>query len=633
MLRASFLLILLMVIFHQELQARLNLLRKPNIVIVMSDEENYTPYGWREEVAEWGRKNLPARQKLKDEGLQFHRHHTSATACTPSRAVFFTGQYPMGEKTHGITQTDGFGKRLGDPGITHLHENEVPTIGNWLLEGGFEPRRVSLIGKWHLSNSEIVENGQVLQILDKNFRVIDQNVEMYRQANKLAAFGFSAIPWVGPEPHGALEQNSATYRDPLYLIEFKKFLAEQRTLNQQERQPFFSVLTLVDPHDYVLALVHDLAGKMNIPPEAFAPPQCFETDHLDLSKEASVHADYKKTYPKLYCWDWLMKWFYEGDQNIRRLRQFYYQLLQRSDRSLAEVFASLQENEFLDDTIVIFTSDHGDYLGRRGGQQQKWHGLYAEVTHVPLFLWGKGIEKGDINQFTVHADILPTIMGILDIDEESARQRLLAAGFQRVPKLPGIDLSPLIFGNNEYRRQNEDFDRVIYTMTKDEISRGQNSYSAAFVNTLPRWILPLIPSSTFKPIDGNRHVEGIRFYENFQGQREEYYFTLYTDPDKKKAPEHRLYRVASATNPLNKILRTPVEQVIASLRPSDPFEINDLSADEPAMVGKSYLKLDALRKALSDPDSIEQKFSYPDLGINDMPHYDALWEDPAQWVE
>lgn len=604
MLRASFVTILLMVLFHQELSARLNLERKPNIVIVMSDEENYTPFGWRQEVAEWGRENLPARQKLKDEGLQFHRHHTSATACTPSRAVFFTGQYPMGEKTHNITQTDGFGKRLGDPGITHLHENELPTIGNWLIAGGFEPHRVSLIGKWHLSDSEIVEGGQVLQILDKKFRVIPENVRRYREGNMLSAFGFSGVPWVGPEPHGALEQNSATYRDPLYIEEFKKFLVQQRELNEDERQPFFSVLTLVDPHDYVLALVNDLGRKMNIPPEAFAPPQCLQTDHLDLSKEASVHAEYKKTYPKLYCWDWLMKWLYEGDKNIKRLRQFYYQLLQRSDRSLSEVFASLAEQGFLDDTIVIFTSDHGDYLGRRGGQQQKWHGLYAEVTHVPLFFWGKGIEEGDIRQFSVHADILPTIMGILDIDEESAREKLLLAGFHRVPKLPGTDLSQLIFGDNYYRRENEDFERVIYTMTKDEISRGQNTYSAAFVNTLPRWMLPLIPGATFSPIEGNRHVEGIRFYENFMGYQEEYFFTLYTDPDQKKVPEHRLYRVASTADSL---IKTPNSVVAHKLHPSDPFEVNDLSEKDPAMLEKCYLKLNRLREALSDPANIQDK--------------------------
>ena len=64
-----------------------------------------------------------------------------------------------------------------------------------------------------------------------------------------------------------------------------------------------------------------------------------------------------------------------------------------------------------DDTIVMFTSDHGDLLGAHGGLIQKWCNAFDEATRVPLLIAGPGVEpgRGGIDVPTSHVDLIPTL--------------------------------------------------------------------------------------------------------------------------------------------------------------------------------------------------------------------------------
>ena len=85
----------------------------PNILLIMTDEERYPPPYETAAVAEFRRTHLPARERLRDGGLELHRHYAGSTACVPSRATLFTGQYPS---LHGVSKTDGIAKQNTDPG-------------------------------------------------------------------------------------------------------------------------------------------------------------------------------------------------------------------------------------------------------------------------------------------------------------------------------------------------------------------------------------------------------------------------------------------------------------------------------------------------------------------------------------
>ena len=64
-------------------------------------------------------------------------------------------------------------------------------------------------------------------------------------------------------------------------------------------------------------------------------------------------------------------------------RRFYYYLHKLVDRAVGRILEALQRSGMADDTIVVFTSDHGDMLGAHGGMQQKWYNAYDEAIRVP----------------------------------------------------------------------------------------------------------------------------------------------------------------------------------------------------------------------------------------------------------
>ncbi len=73
---------------------------RPNILLIMTDEERYAPPYESDSVRSFRTSQLTARESIRDRGLEFHRHYAGSTACVPSRATLFTGQYPS---LHGVS--------------------------------------------------------------------------------------------------------------------------------------------------------------------------------------------------------------------------------------------------------------------------------------------------------------------------------------------------------------------------------------------------------------------------------------------------------------------------------------------------------------------------------------------------
>jgi choline-sulfatase len=101
---------------------------QPNILLILTDEERYPPPYEVETVRSFRSAELPAREAIRSRGLEFHRHYAGSTACTPSRATLFTGQYPS---LHGVTGTDGVAKQISDPDMHWLDPDSIPTLGDW----------------------------------------------------------------------------------------------------------------------------------------------------------------------------------------------------------------------------------------------------------------------------------------------------------------------------------------------------------------------------------------------------------------------------------------------------------------------------------------------------------------------
>jgi arylsulfatase A-like enzyme len=164
-------------------------------------------------------------------------------------------------------------------------------------------------------------------------------------------------------------------------------------------------------------------------------------------------------------------------------RQFYYYLQVESENHVFAVYERLLRSRFADDTIVVFTSDHGEMLGAHGGMHQKWYQAYEETIHVPLIISGKPVTDSarSVDGLTSHADLLPTLLGLAGIDaEEAAREVAKSHGETR--RLVGRDLSSVVKGETHLAPG-----QPIYFMTVDDVAQGlsQVTGQCQWRNVLP----------------------------------------------------------------------------------------------------------------------------------------------------
>ena len=135
------------------------------------------------------------------------------------------------------------------------------------------------------------------------------------------------------------------------------------------------------------------------------------------------------------------------------------------------VYQALLNSRFRDDTIVIFTSDHGDLLGSHADMHQKWYTAYDEAIRVPLIVSNPRLfpHTRAVQTLTSHIDLLPTLLRLSGLNPERLR-RVLMRDYSDALPLVGRDLSPLVLGQVAPESMND----PLYFMTDDDPSRGLN---------------------------------------------------------------------------------------------------------------------------------------------------------------
>ncbi|MGR9050597.1 sulfatase-like hydrolase/transferase [Halobacillus faecis] len=446
--------------------------KRPNILVLMVDQERYPSVYETKELREWRKENLVTQNLLRKNGMEFLSHYAGSTACSPSRATLYTGQYPS---LHGVTQTTGVAKGPFDPDVFWLDPNTVPTIGDYFLAAGYQ---TYWKGKWHASDEDILVPGtkNAFPSYNPNTGVPNEQKEkMYEDADRLGRFGFSG--WIGPEPHGSNPRNSGSSaalgtsgRDEVYATETIELIRDLEKQSSEKESPWFIMCSFVNPHDialYGVLTALSPAFQFHIDPTLPQIPPA-PTHQESLSTKPDAQESYRITYPQALQ-PIIDQPFY---------RKLYYSLQKQADEEMHRVFRALQKSCFYEDTIVIFTSDHGELLGAHGGLHQKWYNMYEESIHVPLIIHSQKLfsQTEQTDMLTSHVDLLPTMLGLAGVDAGQLREKLSRSHTEAQP-LVGRDLTPLIKGRSHFFRANE----PLYFMSDDDITKGLNQTTAAGV--------------------------------------------------------------------------------------------------------------------------------------------------------
>jgi arylsulfatase len=357
---------------------------KPNILFIMTDQQRWDTLGaYGNAVIETA--NL---DWLASTGTVFEYAYTPSPSCIPTRACLLTGMDPWNT---GILGTGGGQGKMG-VGYKHTLPGELANAG-YHTHGvgvfGFFPRRI--LNGFHstvLGGSEVERDSQTgyisdyMQWFDKNktgdYGITDHGIDCNSWMSR---------PYHAPE---FLHPSNWTVNESLQFLQ-----------RRDPTKPFFLKTSFARPHS------------------PYVPPQYY----FDLYED-------KKQLPKASVGDWahihdVPADAYEPnawrgvrtDEEIRRARAGYYGSIHHIDHQIGRLFRSLREQGLLDETLIIFTSDHGDMMG----DHHLWRKTYAYEgsAHVPLLIklpksWGKVVPR--VSLPVVHQDIMPTILDALNLN-------------------------------------------------------------------------------------------------------------------------------------------------------------------------------------------------------------------------
>ena len=402
----------------------------PTIVVVMADDLDVATLNVAIELG-----LMPALEAaMVDAGLKFDESFVSDSLCCPSRATFFTGQYPH---NHGVRR--GQSAPSGDGSFAAYDDNQ--SVASALLSAGY---RTALIGKFlNGYGYSVPKNHPECNSADCMIRYVPagwsdwQGLPDYGELNGMPVYA------------GAYCMYNYTVNDNGSLVTYGMSLADYQTdviaqragalIDSVARQgaPLFLVATPLAPH-YELCLAAEDRYSWDIRPAPRHAGSLPAQVGLDFGKPSFNEADVSDKPP----------WFASEYSSIQSTQQSNLNRLYRHRlealRSLDDLFATIKHHLILagrwDDSFVIFTSDNGWLYGEHRVPGKVL--AFEESIRVPLFLRGPGIPPGaSRSAMVLNNDLAPTFAEL--------------AGISLNPAPDGRSLVPLFSQDNppDWRRR------------------------------------------------------------------------------------------------------------------------------------------------------------------------------------
>lgn len=362
--------------------------KQPNILLIITDQQRF------DTIRAHGHAHMdtPNLDRLAKEGVSFSQCHITAPSCVPSRASLFTGYYPhvTGVMENEQDWSKTWVSSLRDSGYTCVNVGKMHT-NPFLAEAGFTER-------FNVENKDRYLQGRhYLDEWDKALAahgLVKQQREHYRKRDDYGQ-RLGAFEWDLPED----------LHSDMFVGNFAKFWLDTKP----KSAPLFMQVGFPGPHppyDPTPELAEKYMAKDNIPlPVDSVEDRAGQPSYLEEKRVHDGQVDHDSI---LWNPD-------RSTEDERRMRAYYYANVEMIDNSVGDIMQALERNDYMDDTVVIFTSDHGDCLGDHG-LSQKWS-MYDVVTRVPLIVWAPQRFRGDrtVDDLVQLFDLGPTILELAGV--------------------------------------------------------------------------------------------------------------------------------------------------------------------------------------------------------------------------
>ncbi len=395
---------------------------RPNVIIIQTDEHNLRTLGcYREQMSQeqafvWGEGvevETPNIDSLARDGLICTNYFAASPVCTPSRASWVSGLYPQatGSSSNNLPLYDSivtFAEVLRKRGYATSY------LGKWHLDGdakpGWAPSR-----KFGFSDNRFMFNRGHW----KKFEMTEEGPRVATKKNGKPIYDLS----------DADETSFATD----WLVD-----RSLEVLERDKGKPFCLMLALPDPHG----------------PNTVRAPYDTMYDHLTFQQPVTM----RKVLAALQN---RPGWVNGASNAVKKLSQStlskYFGMVRCIDDNVGKILRFLEENELTENTIVVFTSDHGDMMCEHCRMNK---GLpYKTSVGIPFVLrYPAKVPAGKVvhTAYTT-VDFFPTLMGLMSISDG-------------LPKLHGLNAS-IAYTNNKKEVAK---DRIVY------VRHSEGAWVAAF---------------------------------------------------------------------------------------------------------------------------------------------------------
>jgi len=355
----------------------------------MSDQHNANCMGHA------GRKvRTPNLDDLAARGVRFTQAFCNNPICAPSRVSFITGQYPHTHRHLGNTLYD-------------YPERNPNTLAALARRNGYQ---TALIGKAHLIRAWDQEGFEYIRYCDlcdaDRDDPLSHHYFRYLYERGLAdLYDQGTLPpdHPGKRTHWFISQIPHEHSLEVWTgNETLKFLRER-----DRRRPFFLQMSFQRPHAplspsperahmYHPAEIDIPSNARDLFQRAFATKPAFQREHIAR----------RGTYPYVPA----------DEEELRLQLTHYYALVTIIDEQIGRVLEHLGEEGELENTVIVYVSDHGDFAGEHGLMQKNF-GIYESIHRIPFILVYPGCPAGrEVSELVESVDLYPTLCQLMDLE-------------------------------------------------------------------------------------------------------------------------------------------------------------------------------------------------------------------------